>query len=127
MFRRKLKNKYNNHKLKRDGKSFASKKELERFLRLSKLQDDKDIHSLEFQVPYELLEGFIDNLGGKQRPIKYIADFVYARTSDNVKIIEDCKGYKTDIYKLKKKLLLYKLKDEKNVIFRESKKFNDPI
>jgi len=127
MFRRRGKNKYNNKILKHDGKSFASKKELERFLRLSKFQDESIINSLRFQVPYELLGGFVDNSGVRHRPIKYIADFVYVRASDGVTVIEDCKGYKTDIFRLKEKLLLSKLRDTPNTIFKVTNKINDPI
>jgi len=41
------------------------------------------------------------------RAISYYADFVY--TEKGKLIIEDCKGMKTQVYKLKKKLLLASL------------------
>lgn len=41
-----------------------------------------------------------------ERERTYIADFVYIK--DGQTIVEDCKGFKTDTYKLKRALMLYK-------------------
>ena len=35
----------------------------------------------------------------------YKADFRYIRKSDGVPVIEDVKGYKTDVYRLKKRMV----------------------
>jgi len=35
----------------------------------------------------------------------YIADFSYVRRKDGEVVTEDCKGYRTDVYRLKKKLV----------------------
>ena len=40
------------------------------------------------------------------RDVKYIADFTYHRGTQLV--VEDAKGLKTDVYKIKKKLLYHK-------------------
>jgi len=40
---------------------------------------------------------------GKLRPIVYVADFTY-RDEFNIKHIVDAKGYKTQVYRLKKRL-----------------------
>ena len=37
------------------------------------------------------------------RPVTYIADFVYHEGKKE--IVEDVKGYQTDVYKLKKRLM----------------------
>ena len=37
------------------------------------------------------------------RPVTYIADFVYYEGKKE--IVEDVKGYRTDVYKLKKRLM----------------------
>ena len=41
----------------------------------------------------------------KYRGMKYIADFVYI--CDGKQVVEDCKGFKTAEYKMKKKLMAY--------------------
>lgn len=44
---------------------------------------------------------------GKEREVKYIADFTY-RDSEGNFIVEDAKGFRTDVYKIKKKLMLWR-------------------
>lgn len=41
-----------------------------------------------------------------QRKCEYVADFVY-KDGHGRTVVEDAKGYRTDVYKLKKKLMLY--------------------
>lgn len=41
-----------------------------------------------------------------ERPCDYIADFVYYENGK--RIVEDCKGMRTDVYKIKRKLMLEK-------------------
>lgn len=53
--------------------------------------------------------------GEKIRAIKYVADFVY-EDKDGRTIVEDAKGMRTDVYKIKRKIMLYKYK---NIIFKE--------
>lgn len=43
-----------------------------------------------------------------ERAVRYIADFVYTDTMTEKVIVEDVKGYKTDVYKLKRKLFKYR-------------------
>ena len=63
------------------------------------------IEGLQLQVRYELQPTFkLDN--ETIRGITYIADFVY--TENGKLVVEDCKGFRTDIYKLKKKMFMYK-------------------
>lgn len=103
--------KYNSRKTVIDGITFDSKKEAKRYVELKNKQDEGEITDLRLQVPFELVPSFTIEIDGKKRKrrnIRYIADFVYYE--DGQKIIEDVKGRKTDIYKLKKKLFEYKYK-----------------
>ena len=101
------KNKYNNT-VTPDG--YHSKREKRRAIELELLLKAGKIADLKYQIPYILLPSFTFN-GKKYREIKYIADFVYFQ--DGKIIIEDCKGYKTETYRIKKKLLLNMLDSTK--------------
>ena len=101
------KNKYNNT-VTPDG--YHSKREKRRAIELELLLKAGKITDLKHQVPYILLPSFPFN-GKKYREIKYIADFVYFQ--DGKIIIEDCKGFKTETYRIKKKLLLNMLDSNK--------------
>ncbi len=97
--------KYKNIKSKYDGKKFDSLKEKYRYMELKTLEEKGKISNLRTQVKYELQPSYeID--GKKTRAINYIADFVYELNGKE--IVEDTKGYRTDVYKLKKKLFEYK-------------------
>ena len=103
--------KYNSRKTVIDGITFDSKKESKRYVELKKKQDEGEITDLRLQVPFELLPSFTIEIDGKKRKrrnIRYIADFVYCENGQ--KVVEDVKGRKTDVYKLKKKLFEYKYK-----------------
>lgn len=110
-------NKYHNKKIIVDGIKFDSKKEAKRYIKLKQLLDAKKITNLKLQPKYILQEKYINNKGEHIRAISYKADFEYFE-NDKL-IIEDVKGMKTDVYKLKKKLLEYKIKDKKNIEFKE--------
>ena len=103
--------KYNSRKTVIDDITFDSKKEAKRYVELKKKQEEGEISDLRLQVPFELVPSFTIEIDGKKRKrrnIRYIADFVYYE--DGQKVVEDVKGRKTDIYKLKKKLFEYKYK-----------------
>lgn len=81
-----------------DGIKFASKKEASRYRQLKLMEQAKAIQDLHLQVKFPLVKK--SQYG---REIKYIADFTYY---DNGKlVVEDTKGYRTDVYKLKKRLM----------------------
>lgn len=104
--------KYNSRKTTVDGFTFDSKKEAKRYLELKQMEKDGLIHNLQLQVPFELIPPFeivIDGKKRKRRKMQYIADFVYY--IGNVRIVEDVKGRKTDVYMIKKKLFEYKYKE----------------
>ena len=101
--------KYHSRKVIIDGHKFDSKAEAKRYSELKILAQAGAIKNLELQPRFELQEPFMCD-GKKYRKIEYIADFAY---SENGKmIVEDVKGMKTDVYKLKKKLFLKQYGDE---------------
>ena len=103
--------KYNSRKTVINDITFDSKKEAKRYVELKKKQDEGKITDLRLQVPFELVPSFTIEIDGKKRKrrnIRYIADFTYYENGQ--KVVEDVKGRKTEIYKLKKKLFEYKFK-----------------
>lgn len=100
------KSKYHNEKVEYKGKTFDSKKEFEYYLFLESLEKSGVIKELRTQVPIEIQPSFIRPDGSKERAITYLADFTY--TDDQGYHVVDAKGMKTEVYKLKKKLLAYR-------------------
>lgn len=98
-----VRNKYHNKKVVYDGIKFDSKKEFTRYRELKILEQRNLIKDLELQVPFILFQK--SKYG---RVVKYVADFVYFDVEKNKKIVEDVKGFKTDVYKLKKRILAEK-------------------
>lgn len=84
-----------------DGITFDSRKEANRYLVLKGMEEDGLIEDLRRQVRYELVPAF-DVDGKHYRPVYYVADFVY--TEDGKEVVEDVKGMRTDVYRLKSKL-----------------------
>lgn len=84
-----------------DGITFDSKREADRYLVLNGMEEDGLIEDLRRQVRYELVPAF-DVDGRHYRPVYYVADFVYVE--DGKEIVEDVKGMRTDVYRLKSKL-----------------------
>lgn len=104
---------------------YDSKKEARRADELWKLQLGGFISDLHRQVPFILQEAFtyFDHEKGKEvgvRAVIYVADFTYFDKKRNLNVIEDTKGFKTDVYMVKKKMLLHQLKNKKDYIFLES-------
>ena len=91
-------NKYHAQKVTIDGKTFDSRKEANRWCELRILERAGMIQDLKTQVPFVLIEK--SQYG---REIKYVADFVY--TQEGRKVVEDAKGVRTPVYKLKKRLM----------------------
>lgn len=99
-----LANKYHAKKTTVDCIEFDSAKEAKRYAKLRDMEEAGEIEGLRLQVPFEILPSFECD-GVKYRGMKYIADFVYYR--DGKQVVEDTKGYKTQDYLLKKKLMAY--------------------
>ena len=101
--------KYNN--IKTNG--YDSKKESKRASELKLLQQTGFVSELKEQVKYILIPKQYDTTNGKKvciRECSYIADFTYWRHFPNGAVdfvVEDCKGFKTEVYKIKKKLMLH--------------------
>lgn len=96
--------KYHAKKTEIDGIEFDSAREAKRYTELRDMERAGKIQDLRLQVPFELLPSFECD-GVKYRGMKYVADFVYHRGGKVV--VEDCKGFKTAEYRLKKKLMAY--------------------
>lgn len=103
-------NKYSNKKTVVDDIQFDSKLESVRYGELKILEKAKIITDLRLQVGFELIPSYVKN-GKKVQGIKYVADFVYYDREKEKTVVEDTKGMKTDVFKLKKKLFEYKYKD----------------
>lgn len=105
--------KYKNKKfVDEEGNKWDSKKEYRFYLQL--LENDK-IKDIERQVEYILIPR-LTNEEGKFlfHPVKYKLDFKYYSEEDNKIHYVDVKGFKTNEYKIKKKLMywLYKIEIE---------------
>jgi len=102
--------KYKSRKTTVDGIVFDSAKEARRYQELRLLNKAGQIRNLHRQFDFEL-----QTVGSDRRVhvvAYYIADFVYhERTAEGawVRVVEDCKGYRTAMYRLKAKWL--KLQD----------------
>lgn len=97
--------KYNNAKY----NGYDSKREAKRAAELKLLEKAGVISHLQEQVVYELIPSQYRIVNGKkkciERAMKYIADFQYVENGNTV--VEDAKGFRTDVYRIKKKLMLY--------------------
>ena len=102
--------KYKNKKIIYDGITFDSIKEKNRYIELKILEKAGLIKELELQKVFELQPSFKKN-DKTYRKITYKADFYYFDNEKGKYIVEDIKGFKTEVYKLKKKLFEYIYKD----------------
>lgn len=103
-----LGSKYGNTTVEVDGHKFDSKKEANRYVELKYLEMVGEIKDLTVQPKFELVPAFTDVTGERHRPVCYIADFLYIDKNKKKIIIEDVKGMKTEVYKIKKKMFMHK-------------------
>lgn len=107
--------KYHNHKVRRDGLTFDSKKEHKRYNELLLLEQAGEITNLRRQVKFLLIptqrepkiigpRGGVKNGKLLERECSYIADFVYG--ANGKMVVEDAKGLRTKDYIIKRKLML---------------------
>ncbi len=89
-------NKYRNVKTVVDGITFDSKAEARRYGELKLLEEAGEIHNLTLQPVFKCV---ID----RKKVCQYRADFAYY--TPERRVVEDVKGYKTAVYKLKKRLV----------------------
>jgi len=103
--------KYGNRKTEIEGYIFDSLAEGRRYSELVIMEKNGDISSLAVHPVYLLQPAFKYN-GKTERKIEYEADFEYM-SSDGWKVVEDCKGFKTKEYSIKRKLFLMKYPEVK--------------
>lgn len=92
-----------------DGITFASKKEASRYRQLKLMERAKAIQDLKIQQVFPLIAK--SKYG---REIRYISDFTYYE--NGTLVVEDTKGFRTDVYKLKKRLMAEKY----NIVIKET-------
>jgi len=90
-------NKYRAKKTEINGERFDSKREAARYQALLWMERAKEISNLKRQVTYRIEVGGV-------LICKYISDFEYDLPNGQ-HVVEDSKGYRTPIYRLKKKLM----------------------
>lgn len=90
-----MRRKFGNKIVTIEGIKFHSKKEGNRYVYLKSLLQQKKIFDLELQPEFPFPMGF-----------SYFADFKYTDLTGKI-IIEDPKGFQTDVFKLKKKCFEY--------------------
>lgn len=95
--------KYHNRKVEIDGFKFDSQKEGNRYLILKRMEKEGKIKDLQRQVSFEIVPK-----SKGERAVRYVADFMYVETVTGNIIVEDVKGYRTEVYNLKRKLFKYR-------------------
>ena len=99
--------KFGNRKTEVDGITFDSKREARRYAELRLMERAGEISNLEIQVPFVLIPNQRDEETGRviERALTYRADFMYNDRTGKL-VVEDAKGYRTDAYLIKRKLML---------------------
>lgn len=90
--------KFNAKRTEVDGHKFASKAEARRYSELKLLEKAGQIKDLALQPRYSLV------VYG-EKVCDYVADFEYRVPGRTFAVVEDVKGMRTPIYRLKKKLM----------------------
>jgi len=96
--------KYRSKKTELDGITFDSKREAARYAELRLLEKAGRISDLRLQPKFTLIEGQRNADGKAERPVVYVADFMYFEGERCV--VEDAKGVRTRDYVIKRKLML---------------------
>lgn len=119
-------NKYHNKKIDTPDGKFDSKYEYQKWCELKLLEKNRIISNLQRQVKFELIPT-IKTSCETLRSISYYADFVYIE--NGIMYVVDTKGFNTDVFQIKKRLLIQKFKqgieykgEIINPIFMETKK-----
>lgn len=102
-------NKFGAKRTEYKGKTFDSKAECERYIYLNQLQKNGKISGLVWQKKFQLIPAQRENGVMVERPLYYIADFVYYKNGKMV--VEDVKGCKSGSayqhFVTKRKLMLW--------------------
>lgn len=111
-----MRNKYHAQKCKVGDEVFDSRKEMRRWQELIILEKAGEISALKRQVKYLLIPAQRETVIKKgvpkqgkviEREVSYVADFVYYDNKAKEVVVEDAKGYRTEKYIIKRKLMLY--------------------
>lgn len=97
-------NKYKNHQVEWLGQKFRSKRELARYQELLFMQEAGELRDIRREVPYDLAAPVVI-LGRKRPALRYFADFVYRMLPGGDEVVEDCKGVRTEGYRIKRHLM----------------------
>lgn len=100
-------NKYHNKKTFYQGRWFDSRAEANYYGQLILLQRAGLIRDLECQVPFVLVPKQTTPSGGTWNATTYRADFAYDDLRDGRHHVVDVKGKRTELYQLKRKLMLF--------------------
>lgn len=106
-----MSSKYGNKRTEVDGILFDSKHEAHRYVELKYMERVGLIKDLKLQEKFCLIPAIEGNgCKARQRAVNYIADFTYLEKCGDVwkRVVEDAKGVRTDVYKIKKKLMLWR-------------------
>ena len=106
--------KYKNKITEVDGIRFDSEKEADYYWQLHWMMREGTVKEVELQPKFVLQPGYKRD-GKKIRPIIYRADFKVTEADGHIYYV-DTKGMRTQVYMIKKKMLLYKYPD---IDFRE--------
>ena len=96
-------NKYGNRKVRVDGILFDSEAEAIRYGQLKLMEKAGSISSLAMK-PVFVLAPAVTIAGKKKAALRYVADFGYYENGQQ--ITEDVKGYLTDVFKIKRHLMM---------------------
>ena len=105
-------NKYNAEKKVVDGIRFDSMAEAQMYTYLKTLEKAGKVRDLTLQPKFILIPGFTSASGRKIRPLIYTADFKFFDIEKDRERILDCKGFRTQVYEIKKKFFNYLHKDD---------------
>ena len=116
--------KYRNKRCVIDGHNFDSHREGKRYTELKLLERIGEIKELELQPEFTFMlpNGKLLRSGAAGRPRKYVADFRYKEKRKSRGqptwhvVVEDVKGAKTEIYKIKRDLM----RDLNGILIKET-------
>lgn len=98
--------KYGNRKVAVGPLTFDSQAEADRFTDLQIMVKAGAISGLIVHPSFELQAAFTDSTGSRHRAINYEGDFAYTEAGKTV--VEDVKGVRTEVFKLKEKLFRFR-------------------
>ena len=103
-----------------DGIKFQSRLEARRYTQLKQMEQEGIIRNLVLQPRFLIQERFKDPYSGKvYQPIHYIGDFLYVAEGCQ-QVVEEIKGFATEVFRLKFKLVIHKYPEIKFVLLKKT-------